>query len=315
MRTHAVWPNERAETFQRFMDSVFRDLPFVYIYLDDILVASNSPDEHRKHFRQLFDNIADYGLVVNPKKCVFRKSGLEFLEHCVTSSGVRHSQERVLHIIDFPRPQSPKSLKGFLGMLNLYRRVVPQAAAILNHLNDMVNVRDDEFEAALTDLHKYHFQRSKLAFAVATGLAHPSATAETSINTDASDTAVGAVLQQCLHGVWTPISFFSRKLLPAENKYSTFDNELLAMYLVVKKFRYYVEGRKFAIFTDHKPLTFVFNKVSDKWSPRQQRHLCFISEFSTDIRYVPGPDNVVAGALSRAPPQESGRKHGGWCSH
>ena len=101
-------------------------------------------------------------------------------------------------------------------------------------------------------------QRSKVAFAAATGLAHPSATAETSINTDASDTAVGAVLQQCLHGVWTPISFFSRKLLPAEKKYSTFDQELLAMYLAVKKFRYFIEGRKFAIFTDHKPLTFVF---------------------------------------------------------
>ena len=107
-----------------------------------------------------------------------------------------------------------------------------------------MNVKDDEFEAAVRE---DHFQRSKLALAAATGLAHPSATAETSINTDASDTAVGAVLQQCIHGVWTPISFLSRKLLPAEKKYSTFDKELLAIYLAVKKFRYFVEGRKFAI--------------------------------------------------------------------
>ena len=92
-----------------------------------------------------------------------------------------------------------------------------------------MNVKDDEFEAAWTAVHEDHFQRSKLALAAATGLAHPSATAETSINTDASDTAVGAVLQQCLHGVWTPIWFFSRKLLPAEKKYSTFDKELLAI--------------------------------------------------------------------------------------
>ena len=59
-----------AQTFHRCMDSVFRDLLFVYIYLDDILVASNSADEHMKHLRQLFDRLADYGLVVNPKKCV-----------------------------------------------------------------------------------------------------------------------------------------------------------------------------------------------------------------------------------------------------
>ena len=65
------------------------------------------------------------------------------------------------------------------------------------------------------------------------------------------------------------------------------------MYLEVKKFRYFVEGRKFAICTDHKPLTFVFNKVSDKWSPRQQRHIGVVSESTTDIRYVPGPDSVA----------------------
>ena len=160
-------------------------------------------------------------------------------------------------------------------------------------------MKDSAFESAWTTRHDDHFQRSKVALATATGLAFPSATAETSINTDASDTAVGAVLQQRLDGVWMPISFFSRKLHSAETKYSTFDKELLAMYLALKKFRYFIEGRPVTLFTDHKPLTFVFNNVSDKWSPRLQRHLCFVSEFTTDIRYVKGVDNVVADALSR----------------
>ena len=91
------------------------------------------------------DQSDDYGLVVNPKKCVLGKSSLEFIGHCVTSSGVRPLQERVQHITDFPRPQSTKSLKEFLGMLNFYRRFVPQAAAILNPLYDLVNVKYDEF--------------------------------------------------------------------------------------------------------------------------------------------------------------------------
>ena len=116
---------------------------------------------------------------------------------------------------------------------------------------------------------------------------------------------MGAALQQRLNGVWTPISFFSRKLHAAETKYSTFDKELLAIYLAVKKFRYFIEGRQVTLFTDHSPLTFVYKNISGKWSPRQQRPLSFVSEFTTDIRYVPGADNAVADALFRAPVDES----------
>ena len=274
-------------------------------YLDDILVTSSLSDEHAKHIRQLFGRLADYSLVVNPHKCVLGQSSLEFLGHCVKSSGVQPLLDRVQHITDFLRLHSTKSLKAFLGMLNFYRRFIPHAAAILLPLYDLVNVKESEFEAARTVLHEDHFQRSKVALAAATELAHPSVTAETSINTDASDTAVGAVLQQRLDGVWMPISFFSRTIQATEKKYSTFDKELLAMYLAVKKFRYFIERRKFTLFTGHRPLTFVFNNVSDKWSPHQQQHLCFVAEFTTDVRYVPGADNVVADALSRAPLQES----------
>ena len=76
-----------AQTFQRFMDNVFRDLPFAYVYLDDMLLESSSSDEHAKHLRQLFGRLADYGLVVNPHKCVLGQSSLEFLGHCQVFRG------------------------------------------------------------------------------------------------------------------------------------------------------------------------------------------------------------------------------------
>ena len=232
-----------AQTFQRFMDNVFRDFPFAYVYLDDILVASVSADEHRSLLRQLFSRLVDHGLVVNPQKCVLGQPSLELLSHCVTASGGRPLLVLVQHTIE-----------EFLGMLNFYRRFVSHAATILLPLYDLVNVKDSDFDAAWTVLHEDHFQRSKKALATDTGLAHPSVAAETRINTDASDMAVGAVLQQRLNGVWTPISFFSRKFHAAEKKYSTFDKELLVMYLAVKRFRYFIEGRKFTLFTDHKPI-------------------------------------------------------------
>ena len=273
----------------------------LFTYLDDILVASSSVEEHCIHLRQLCERLAEYGLVVNPQKCVLGQSSLDFLGHRVTSDGIHPFQDRVQAIIDYPQPRTAKSLKEYLGLLNFYRRFVPHAAAILLPLYELDSLKDTEFCAAWTSLHGKHFQQSKDALAAATCLAHPSPTAETCINTDASDTAVGAVLQQhnFIAGVWTPICFFSRKLHSAETKYSAFDKGLLAMYLAVKKFRHFIEGRQFTLFTDHKPLTFAFSSASDKWSPRQQRHLAFVSEFTTNVRHVPGVDNVVADALSR----------------
>ena len=132
-------------------------------------------------------------------------------------------------------------------------------------------------------------------------LTHPVPGAPLSLVTDASDSGVGAVLQQRVNGKDSPLAFYSHQLSTAESKYSACDRELLAIYLAVRHFRYFVEGRTFVIYTDHKPLSFAMSKVSDQWSSRQQRHLSFISEFSTDIHHLSGRDNEVADALSCSP--------------
>lgn len=114
--------------------------------------------------------------------------------------------------------------------------------------------------------------------------------------TDASEVAVGAVLQQYIQGQWCPISFFSKALKPAETRYSIFDRELLAIYLAVKHFRYFLERRDFHVVTDHKPLVYALSARSDRYSPRQVRHLDLIT---ADIRHVQGSRNAAADALSR----------------
>ena len=144
------------------------------------------------------------------------------------------------------------------------------------------------------------FNATKAALARATMLAHPVPSAPIAITSDASDYAVGAVYEQWVDGAWQPLAFFSRRLSPSERKYSTFDRELLGLYLAVRHFRAMLEGRHFTAFVDHKPLTFAMAKTSDPWSGRQQRHLAYISEFTTDIRHVAGKDNHAADCLSRA---------------
>ena len=137
----------------------------------------------------------------------------------------------------------------------------------------------------------------KKALANGALLHHPKSDAVTSLMTDASDVAVGAVLQQQVGEEVQRIAYISKKLKPAEMQYSTFDRELLAVYLAIKHFRHFVEGRSFHIQTDHKSLTYALVNPSDRHTPRQIRHLDYISQFTTDIRYVAGVANPAADAL------------------
>jgi hypothetical protein len=119
-------------------------------------------------------------------------------------------------------------------------------------------------------------------------------------------------MQQKSKDHWQPLGFFSRKLTDTESRYSTFDLRLLAAQAAIKHFRHFCEGRLFQLWTDHKPLVTALSCVSTPISPRQQRHLAFISEFNVQLLYLPGLKNVVADFLSRPPPPSTGsHRHGG----
>lgn len=120
----------------------------------------------------------------------------------------------------------------------------------------------------------------------ATLLAHPISDATLALKTDASDTAMGAVLEQYNQGTWEPLGFFSKKFSTAQKNYSTYDRELQAIYSGLKFFHQLVEGRKLVIKTDHKPLTYAFVQKSNKSTPRQTRQLDYISQFSSEIIHI-----------------------------
>jgi len=117
-----------AQTFQRFIDEVIRGLDFCYAYIDDILVASKSEEEHLQHLRILFNRLQEYGVVINPMKCIIGQSEIKFLGYLVTPKGTQPLPARVQTIQDFPLPKTAKELRRFLGMLNFYRRFIPEAA-------------------------------------------------------------------------------------------------------------------------------------------------------------------------------------------
>lgn len=289
------------QTFQRFVDEMLRGLDFCYSYLDDFLVFSKDEETHKVHLRQLFGRLQKYGMVINTSKCVFGVPEVTFLGYRVSAKGTAPLPTKVQAITEFPPPKTVRELRRFLGMLNFYRRFTPAAAQHQAPLNALltgsvkgshpVHFSTEEFDA---------FERCKQDLSQAALLAHPDTHAQLCIVTDASDVAMGAVLQQFneVKG-WEPLAFFSRKLSPAQQKYSPYDRELLAIYEAIKYFRHMLEARDFRIYTDHKPLCFAFHSRKENCSPRQFRHLDFISQFSTDIRHISGKDNVVADTLSR----------------
>ncbi len=178
--------------------------------------------------------------------------------------------------------------------ISTYRRFIPAAARILLLLTSalggtgMVSADGGCLEAA------------KAALCRVMSLAHSDPSAAISLACNASDSHV--VLQQWSPKGWQPLSFYSKKLDVTQKKYSTFDRELLAVYLAVRHFWFLLEGRQCHVEKDHKPLTFALHRLSEPWSARQQRQLSYLAQFTSDIWHLSGQSNVVADALSRPLP-------------
>jgi len=260
-----------AKTFQRMMDRIFKGIPFCFVYLDDILIASKCKTEHMEHLRVVLELLDQHGLTINIEKCVFGKPEVDYLGHTVSRAGLIPMKRHVTALQDFPPPQDIRQLQRFLGLNNFYRRFLPGIAGILRPLTDALAgkpkllVWNEEMEQA--------FCQEKTMLISAVPLVHPNTTAKISMAVDASATHMGAVLQQLDKGGWRPLAFFSKKLSSPQIKYSAFDRELLAVLTAIRHFRFILEEQQFKLFTDHKPLVSALTRVSPPWSARQQRQL------------------------------------------
>lgn len=305
-----------SQTFQRYIDSILWNLQTsnstprnitCFSYIDDILIASSNDEEHYEDLEALLQRLSEHGLKLNILKCEIGCHTLEFLGHRITAEGISPLSDKTEVIRNFTRPQQVNGLRRYTGMLNFYRRFTCRAAEKLAPLYGLIAkhsklkknatlIWDDESIKAFND--------SKQLLSEETLLTHPSPNGELCIASDASSTAVGAALQQTIDGITKPLAFFSRKLDKTQQKYSTFGRELLGIYLAVKHFKRYIDGRTLIIQTDHKPIVGAMHKMNRDIN-RETRQLQFISQFTSDIRHISGPSNKVADALSRTDIEEN----------
>ena len=285
-------------TFQTLMNDIFREYldSFVIVYLDDILVYSKTADEHLKHLRLVLAKLRQHRLYGKIRKCDFFAKKVEYTGHLISEEGITVDPAKINIIKDWITPRNTSELCSFLGLANYYRKFVKDFSKTGSPLTGLLR-KDIDWE--WTDTQQQAFEQLKEKLTTTPVLALPDPNKMFIVTTDASGYAIGAVLTQDQGNGEQPIAYESRKLTPAEQKYPTHEQELLAIIHAIKVWRPYLEGQHFKVITDHASLEYI--RSQKNLSHRQARWLDTLQAHDFEVQYRPGKTNVVADALSRPP--------------
>jgi len=287
-------------TFQREMNRIFFPLIGVcmFVYIDNLVIFSNSFEEHIQDIIKVFTIIRDNGLKINFNKCHFFKQKVELLGHTISTHGVSPISAKIEVISNWLAPKNVKQLQSFLGAIGYYRKFIHNYASIAKPLYKLLK-KGISFEWTSSQEESFQSLKDKLLSAPILNM--PDFDKPFLIRTDASYAGIGGVLlQKDDNNVEKPIHYVSRSLKPEEVNYGITDLEGTAASYCVNKFKSYISGSKFdtILYTDHKPLVGLF-KNKEPNNSRQTRWVILLSMLNVKVMYEPGKKNVVADALSR----------------
>jgi len=282
-------------TFQRLVQRVLLGLDkFTAAYLDDILIFSDSWQDHLAHIREVLKRIKSAGLTLKRKKCVFASAIVEYLGHTVGLGTVAPRMQKVEAILNFPRPADRKQLRSYLGLAGYYRKFIPHYAHIAATLTNLLRKNasfkwSEETEAAFLDL------KSRLASRPI--LRPPDFTLPFAVAVDASDIAIGAVLFQTIDGIEHPVCYYSRRLNVHQHNYSTVEKEAFALLMAMRNFGVYFDNKPVTVYSDHSPLQFLHKMANH--NQKLLRWALELQQFSMTIVHRPGSKNLIPDILSR----------------
>ena len=308
-------------SFCRLMEMCIGDQQYVTLlfYLDDICIFAETADQMLDRIEFVFSRLKEFNLKIKPKKSHFFQTSVTFLGHILSADGVSPNPEKVAKIKDWPTPKTPKEVHSFVGLASYYRRFIPNFAKWAGPLHALIvpasfkqKIRRGEMKKS--DLPEFQwtpacqegFDQLKKALTEAPVLAYPDYSKPFILETDASLKGLGAVLsQKGDDNEIRVVAYASRSLRPSEKSmrdYSSAKIELMALkWSVCDKFKDYLLGSKFTVFTDNNPLCYI---KSSKLGAAQIRWLSELALYDFDIVYRTGKSNLVADALSRRPEVE-----------
>jgi hypothetical protein len=283
-------------TFQRAVLGIFADLihECVEIYMDDFSVYGDSFSKALHNLEKVLIRCRESNVALSHKKCKMMSQQGIVLGHHVSSSGIKVDPTKIKVIMDLPAPHSPKEVRSFLGHAGYYRRFIENFTKIVAPMYKLL-AKDTNF---LWDAQcQVAFEILKEKLSTTPVLRGPDWTLPFHICTDASDTALGAVLGQKHDQLSYAIYYSSKNLSPAEFNYTVTEKEFLVVVHAINKFRHYIMGYETFIHTDHSAIKFLMNKPIT--NGRITRWLLLLQEFNITIVDRPGKENLVADFLSR----------------
>lgn len=281
--------------FQRIMTDAFHDMPFVMVYVDDIIIASDSYSEHEKHVKRVIQRLNELNLRSNWDKCMVARDRLIILGHEVSVDGIRPCVEKLVKMDQWKAPRTLKMLQRQLGFLNYFRDYIPKYSDLMAPIEAL---RSQSNEIKWTREHDAIFAKIRNILETKVLLQFPDFDKELFVGTDASKYGIGAVLYQLNNdGSKRYIRFASRALSSSERNYGAPQRELLAVLFALRSFHVYLFGHKFKVYTDHKSLTYMLKKT--KVSSVIQNWMDEILTYDFTMEHLPGLLNHLPDALSR----------------
>ena len=276
------------DIFQEKMMELFDGIEYVRAYIDDLLVLTKGTfEDHLEKLEFVLQRVQEAGLKVNAPKSFFARAELEYLGYLITREGIKPIPKKVEAVQRIAEPKTKKELRSFIGVVNYYRDMWIRRSHVLAPLAALLS-KDVKWK--WEDEHRKAFRDIKNIIAREVMLAYPDFSKPFVIHTDASHHQLGAVISQDEK----PIAFYSRKLNPAQSRYTTTERELLSIVETLKEFRTILLGQRIIVHTDHKNLVCkTFN------TERVMRWRLILEEYGPELHYIKGENNIVADALSR----------------
>lgn len=270
--------------------------PFVFVYLDDIIIATESLSEHFRLLKEVAIRLKRAGLTISVEKSRFCRRQVKYLGYLLTENGLAIDSAKLEPILNYPRPKSIRDIRRLMGLMGFYQKFIPRYSHLTAPITDLLKKSKkfkwtDEADLALEEL--------KSVLTSAPVLANPDYSKPFIIETDASQLAVGAALLQNFEDGKRIIGYFSKKLSSAQRKYAATEKECLAVLLAIENFRHYIEGTTFTVVTDCKSITWLFSITAANANSRLLRWALKLQSYDFNLQYRKGKDNILADCLSR----------------